>query len=745
MFKKFKKFLATALVTTVLAAGFSSIPSDIYDIGIQTAFAANTKSLQLNGSSQYLSRTNTSLASGFPGKDYTGDISIMGWIKVTVSDSFAKNICSKFNNSPATDASFRFFINGTNNGLQFQYNDAGGNTIQYSQNSIISTNTWYHVAVTVDVSAQDVKFYINGAQSATQSATTNASTIQNGNAEFFIGAENVNTAQSYFPGYIDELGIYNSILSQATIQTDYNSGAGTDRSASETNIISGYRMEEEGGGEGLLDITTANNDFTNNGTATFSIDVPFSGITETITLTDIADFTGYQRTSSDNYAVPVSGTYTGTPTAIQARVVLDGTSTEEVTWTTIDASPSGGTFSGNITTPTGGWYNVQVRFSNDTGVTDEGTNKWAIGAYILQVGQSQQEMLYSTSSTPPSLTAVSSYYDVRSGDNIWKDYTAGNSSNGNGIITLANNLYTNLGVPIFFIKASQGGSALRKEAEFNATTSYWFDEDTDTEGPLFTKAITQMDALGGKAEYISWVQGEQDANFGGITPAETIDSLTKLIAFFRTDVTTPDSSTIPFLIGIIGRSTDAGSGDADWSNMREALTTVADSNTNNYVSGQLIDLTLADTVHYTPAAYTIFANRIAQTIRFIESDVTYYRGQQIDDYTQVSSSIIDINLNTTTGITNFTPTSAITGFSILDDATPETISTAIQVDANTIRLTIAGTITGTPTVRYLYGANPTVTNPVLGNDALTLPLESNANITELVVQTDNAIFFGITF
>ena len=81
-----------------------------------------------------------------------------------------------------------------------------------------------------------------------------------------------------------------------------------------------------------------------------------------ITVTDLDNLRVFQRVGSSR-DITVAGTYGGSPSGIQARAVPDGTSLSSTgyAWTTIDAAPSGGTFSAALSVPTGGWYNIQVR------------------------------------------------------------------------------------------------------------------------------------------------------------------------------------------------------------------------------------------------------------------------------------------------------------------------------------------------------------------------------------------------
>src|SRR5690606_15607557 len=76
---------------------------------------------------------------------------------------------------------------------------------------------------------------------------------------------------------------------------------------------------------------------------------------ESITVDPIQDRRIFQRNSSDSATITITGSYSGSPTSIEARIVEDGTSTEVLTWSVLDATPSAGEFSGTISNiPVGG-------------------------------------------------------------------------------------------------------------------------------------------------------------------------------------------------------------------------------------------------------------------------------------------------------------------------------------------------------------------------------------------------------
>lgn len=97
------------------------------------------------------------------------------------------------------------------------------------------------------------------------------------------------------------------------------------------------------------------------------------------------------KTSSGVGSVTLSGTQSG-DVAIEARVLDYDTGLATVLdWTAIDASPSGGTFSGILSSiPEGGWYRIQCRPVGGGGTIDTYANGdvFGVGLLIALAGQS---------------------------------------------------------------------------------------------------------------------------------------------------------------------------------------------------------------------------------------------------------------------------------------------------------------------------------------------------------------------
>jgi hypothetical protein len=245
---------------------------------------ANSHSIDLeDGSSQSLSITDANQT----GLDITGDISIEAWIK---RESATDNdvICSKFL-SAGDQRSWQFSITSAGV-LGFIYSSDGGFTASSNitwhitdSAQITSLDTWYHVAITVDVSAKTLVFYVNGSSvaSSNNGAQWNfATSINNSTAEVSIGADEAH-ASNFFDGLIDEVRIWDDIRTAQEISDNYE----TELVGNEANLQAYWKLNNS-----LLDETSNDNDLTNNNSAVFSTDIPSWGVeftvTDTFSITD---------------------------------------------------------------------------------------------------------------------------------------------------------------------------------------------------------------------------------------------------------------------------------------------------------------------------------------------------------------------------------------------------------------------------------------------------------------------------
>lgn len=537
----------------------------------------------------------------------------------------------------------------------------GSNELRYTNANLISTSTSYLLHMIYDGSqtgGSRVKFVLNGVEQTGSGSTSLPATLPTNSASLYLGKATADTSQ--FDGILEEFRITKSAMTVAQCLTEYNNyfSPSTFYSVSSENT---YQAP--------------------------------------ISVTDFSDGRVFQKNGT-SATIIISGTYGGTPTSIQARVVEDGTSTEVVTWTTIDDTLSGGTFSGTLSVPQGGWYNVQVRFSNNYNVYANGTNAWGVG-YVIAIGGQSNPLGWFENGTDVTPNSLLSYYY----DGAWGFPTV-----GNGATTFGNAIISETSLPVGLVNFSVGATTIQN----------WID---DYNG-IYTAFQTIMDTVG-YIDGLIWWQGEQD----GITGNDYIETtyredMATLFGMFRTDAPTY-RSTLPIFVGQTGRynaGSDAAT-DRHWYGVRMAQVKYClYDDVNAFLAFTACDLDMGeDPYHYTNASYTITGDRCAQTYNYFLGNVTYSgRGPMMDYITKIDSTHVDVHIDHSG--TDYTPTSSIPYFRLFEDSTEKSI-TAAQWNNHIIRLTSSSSIgTGTLTVKYKYGANPGTTNTVKDNTTLTLPL-----------------------
>jgi len=416
-----------------------------------------------------------------------------------------------------------------------------------------------------------------------------------------------------------------------------------------------------------------------------------------------------QRTpGASTGSLPVTGVYTGTPTTIEARLVDDGTSTpvSGFDWATVVASPSGGVFSFSFASvPVAlSWRNVQVRFSNDTACTDT-SGKVTLGDVIAYWGQSNARYAFETygSSTLTPDSMCRAYGNTVGGGSAW---TVLDTAKMDGPITLANALIAQTSVPIGLISCGVGGTAI---ATWIPGQAQW------------TQAIAHVNATGANLGGVIWIQGEADVD---VSSQATYN--TKLGEVFDSGLrTTLSNTSMPVILVTIGYQ-NTGNTDAGTEDIRAAQAAWCAAAPTKNLRVERWDLQgtgtyMADTVHLNAAGHVVLANRLVRAWRYATGNVATYRGPKISTVTQVSSTVIDVNLTHDFGADI---TLGTAGWRVTTGGTPGTVSGVTKTSATKVQITMSAPCTPA-TVGYAYGPTPSVSSVLRDDSALTLPLEWN--------------------
>ena len=432
-----------------------------------------------------------------------------------------------------------------------------------------------------------------------------------------------------------------------------------------------------------------------------------------ITLADFGDSRIFQRKGA-GADITVSGTYIGAPNAIEARVVMDSTLVEIVPWTVIDASPKNGIFLGVLPrVPQGGWYNIQVRHGSEHGVASSGSHKWGVGILAACLGQSNMKEWFYTGTTLRAHPLLRKF-----NENGWSEL----GRTGNAAIAFGNLLIERLGIPVGLLDFSKNGSGLRKEADFG--TGYW--EDISA-GSIYDRFVAGVSETGGALEYLIWVQGEADAARGTVTEDEYAKSLESFITNqIRADINNGSPREhLPFLVVTMVKR--PGGKDRPNQAIRNAQKRVTDNVADCYLAATTLDLKNHGKQHLAPEAYITMGRRVAHSVLYILGEEEYYRGPEVAEAKRIDERTIDVKLHHRGG-TDFTPDSGISGWEILSDGTLAPIAEVYRHDPQTIKIMLKKPLTGTATIRYLYGAMPDASNLVLDNSPMRLPLEEYQSV-----------------
>ena len=185
-------------------------------IASTTGIVGNARDFE-RGDTEYFSAADAAWNS------ITGDMTITAWINPETATGIFQGIVSKLTVA-GDQVSYLLGINDLGQ-VTFECSSDGtrtGSSVwnQVQSTTILSTSTWYF-CVGRHRNGNNVEIMINAVSEET---ATHTAGIYNGTAAFEIGAYNVNS--SNFDGIIDEVGVWNRVLTDDEVTYLYNAGAG---------------------------------------------------------------------------------------------------------------------------------------------------------------------------------------------------------------------------------------------------------------------------------------------------------------------------------------------------------------------------------------------------------------------------------------------------------------------------------------------------------------------------------------
>lgn len=117
------------------------------------------------------------------------------------------------------DGEYWIAIRSSDKRFTFTFAPAGGSAIDHWSSSTLAFTTWYHIVATFDDNANKVRLYLNGVldKEFTENATPGITNLP-------VKIGHGGYSNNYFKGIVDEVRIYNRVLSDAEISEIYQKG-----------------------------------------------------------------------------------------------------------------------------------------------------------------------------------------------------------------------------------------------------------------------------------------------------------------------------------------------------------------------------------------------------------------------------------------------------------------------------------------------------------------------------------------
>lgn len=208
---------------------------------------AGTRNISLDN---VRANSDYTVANSVANAGFSGGITVEAWVKPRSTWTSGDGLFASFNYGTGT--ANRFFV-GYNPGFQqfVYYDDNTGNQFQAG---ISPRGAWAHVVVTIS-SGNLMNMYVNGVLRKT--SATNGNWVPQAGDLFTMGQEwdlapGLVTSQ-HFDGNLDEVRVWNAVLSPATITANYNGCMNVNPSHPNWGNLVAYYSMNEGSGTFVFD------------------------------------------------------------------------------------------------------------------------------------------------------------------------------------------------------------------------------------------------------------------------------------------------------------------------------------------------------------------------------------------------------------------------------------------------------------------------------------------------------------
>ena len=196
----------------------------LFFLGLINSSIAEDYSLSFNGTKEYVSVPFDS------SMNPSGNFSVSAWVKLSNKNAYRSAVTSRSEtvNGNQTGGYMLYISNANKWQFWNGFGNTGGLWKQANSSTRIIENTWQMQTVTYDHANTHMRLYVDGVLVAQNNS---ASLVANTDKPLYIGAgrtnkhpHDVDPPQFHFNGKIDDVAIWNSMLSSDEIVQLYNSG-----------------------------------------------------------------------------------------------------------------------------------------------------------------------------------------------------------------------------------------------------------------------------------------------------------------------------------------------------------------------------------------------------------------------------------------------------------------------------------------------------------------------------------------
>ncbi len=414
--------------------------------------------------------------------------------------------------------------------------------------------------------------------------------------------------------------------------------------------------------------------------------------TATIAVQTPVSYQVIQRDGNNQADIRIAGTYTGVPTAIEARF-------NNGQWTVITANPNNGIYQGTLEKQIAGQGTLEVRFSNNPTVVTS-IQFVGIGDIFAIAGQSN-----ATGAGTTGMPSQSPLYKVSQYKGTWSEVDLSKSFWS----VIAVRFMADQHVPIAFITDTPLGA-----------TSI---EQWQKGGNLYGKLAVRIQEVG-KVKAILFWQGE--GNAGGLTSREQYTTL--LNNFVNAAAADFNVKTVIAQIGEVKIYNVYGN--EGFNNVRLAQATVWDTNPNALFGPVLYDVRLNEGVHFLlPSEIQIAGNRWWAALKshfYGGSDgrgPRFVSAQLLENRVAIAVKFSDSSLPVTAGF----------GFQVKDNGVLVPIKNVVGTNSDTIVIELQQPIKGKATISL--GDGSSATGVAVPKDSSEFRLPAEIFINKEVINT----------